>query len=174
MPQGDGYSANGLTYYLAKSLHQTVDTDHSYAAPVNICTMTDHNYSAPIESIEVDLEMEYADDLTYVTTCGKMFTIKRNEIPPKLKPRSLNINLGKTEEFVVTRNGEITWRKCKLLGSLLGTEEDIKRRKGAIRSKRDVFYSNMDIVLKMRAFNVYIGSIFLYNSELWGADKSPD
>ena len=137
--------------------------------------MTDLNYSAPIESIEVDLEMEYADDLTYVTTCGKMFAIKRNEIPPKLKPRSLNINLGKTEEFVVTRNGEITWRKCKLLGSLLGTEEDIKRRKGlaiaAIRSKRDVFYSNMDIVLKMRAFNVYIGSIFLYNSELWGLTK---
>ena len=138
---------NGFTYYLAKSLHQTADTDHSYAAPVNIGTMTDHKYSAPIESIEVDLEMEYADDLTYVTTCGKMFAIKRNEIPPKLKPRSLNINLGKTEEFVVTRNGEITWRKCKLLGSLLGTEEDIKRRKSlaiaAIRSKRDIFYSNI-------------------------------
>ena len=176
VPQGDGFSANEFTYYLAKSLHQTLDTDHDYAKSVNIGTMTDHDYSAPIESIEVDLDMEYADDLTYVTTCGKMFVIKCNEIPHKLKPRNLNINLSKTEEFVITRNGEIAWRKCKLLGSLLGTVEDIKRRKSlaiaAIRAKKDVFYSNMDIILKMRAFNVYVGSIFLYNSELWGLTQT--
>ena len=39
-------------------------------------------------------------------------------------------------------------------------------------AKKDVFYSNMDIILKMRAFNVYVGSIFLYNSELWGLTQT--
>ena len=172
VPQGDGYSANEFTYYLANSLSDQTIIDHDYAAPVSIHMFTDHDYAALEESIELDVDMEYADDITYVTTCGKLFTIKRNEITNKLKARNLNINATKTEEYVIVRNGDVKWKKCKLLGSLLDTAEDIVRRKGlaiaAIKAKKEIFYSDMDVIMKMRAFNVYVGSIFLYNCELWG------
>ena len=55
----------------------------------------DHNYAASIDSVEVDLNMEYADDITYVTTCGTLFMIKRCEIPAKLAPRNLTVNMTK-------------------------------------------------------------------------------
>ena len=76
------------------------------------------------------LDMEYADDLTYITTCKKLFIIKKDEITAKLKPRNLIINATKTEEYVIFRGGNGSWKKCKLLGSLLGTDEDITRCKG--------------------------------------------
>ena len=87
----------------------------------------------------------------------------------KLRGRNLNINVSK--EYVILRNGDVEWKMYKLLGSLLDTAEDIKRHKGftiaAIKAKKDIFYSNMDVIMKMRAFNVYVDSIFLYNCELW-------
>ena len=36
------------------------------------------------------------------------------------------VNEEKAEEFTINRNGEVTWKKCKLLGTLLDTEEDVK------------------------------------------------
>ena len=64
------------------------------------------------------------------------------------------------------------YRKCKLLGSLLDTEKDIDRRKiltiDAMKKHKHIFNSNrISIQLKIRCFNAYISSIFLYNSELW-------
>ena len=64
------------------------------------------------------------------------------------------------------------WKCCKLLGSLLDTELDIKRRKiltiDAMKKLRTVFNSSrISIVLKVRCFIAYIDSVFLYNSELW-------
>ena len=63
------------------------------------------------------------------------------------------------------------WKDCKLLGSLLSTVEDIKRRKGlaiaAMNNMKHIFYGKRDIKVKLRAFNCYVSSIFLYNSELW-------
>ena len=177
VPQGDGYSANAFTFYLANSLDEPQHCDHSYAAPPKI-EMSDHNYAASIDNVEIDLDMEYADDLTYITTCAKLFTIRKSEITERLKPRGLIINQSKTEEYVIVRDGDDKWRKCKLLGSLLGTEEDIARRKGlaiaAIRQKSDIFYSRLDIPMKMRAFNCYVASIFLYNSELWGLTRTQE
>ena len=104
--------------------------------------------------------------------------IRNNEITEKLKPRNLIINESKTEECIIVRGGDGKWRKCKLLGSLLGTKEDIARRKGlaiaAIKEKSDVFYSSLDISMKMRAFNCYAASIFVNNCELWGVTKTQE
>ena len=120
--------------------------------------------------------MEYADDFTYITTCKQLRILKKRELPPVLAKRGLVVNETKTEEYSISREGDDRWKRCKLLGSLLSTEEDIARRKAlavaAISSKSEIFYSNLDIPMKMRAFNVYVGSIFLYNSELWGLTKT--
>ena len=71
------------------------------------------------------------------------------------------------------------WEKCNLLGSLLDTEHDIKRRKGqamnAFRKKKKILKSNkISLSTRIRAFNAYVASIFLYNSELWTFTKNKE
>ena len=74
-------------------------------------------------------------------------------------------------------NKEPDWRKCKLLGSLLGTEEDIQRRKiltiDSMTSYEDLYKSKrISIPLKVRTFLAYSASVFLYNSELWALSET--
>ena len=69
------------------------------------------------------------------------------------------------------------WKNCKLLGSLLDTENDIERRKNLtmqnMKNLQTLLTSNkLSIKLKMRLFNTYLSSIMLYNSELWTMTKS--
>ena len=69
------------------------------------------------------------------------------------------------------------WRNCKLLGSLLETETDIKRRKQltivSMKKYNHIFTSkHIGNKLKIRTFNMYIGSVFLYNSENWAVNKT--
>ena len=83
------------------------------------------------------------------------------------------MNEAKTEEFSVIPNGNDDWKKCKLVGSLLDTSEDIKRRTSlantAYCNLKTVFLSNrISIKVKLRVFRALIESIFLYNSEVWG------
>ena len=59
---------------------------------------------------------------------------------------------------------------CKLLGKLLNTEEDIKRRKIlAINATSNLhrFFENekLTINLKLKLISTYIEPIFIYNSE---------
>ena len=69
-------------------------------------------------------------------------------------------------------NKEPDWQKCKLLGSLLHTKCDIERRKiltlDSMKAFEHIFKSKrISISLKIRTFNTYCASIFLYNSKLW-------
>ena len=64
------------------------------------------------------------------------------------------------------------WRKCKLLGSCLGTKEDIERRKelliDSMKNLSELFQSkHISLILKIPLFIAFINSIMLYNSELW-------
>ena len=64
------------------------------------------------------------------------------------------------------------WKECKLLGSKLGTENDIANRKGltigAMTKFRKIFKTKfISTGIKIRVFLTFICSIFLYNSELW-------
>ena len=45
----------------------------------------------------------------------------REEIPEKLKDRNLSINQEKTEEYMIEKDGDQHWRKCKYLGTMLDT-----------------------------------------------------
>ena len=69
------------------------------------------------------------------------------------------------------------WRMCKLLGSYLCTEKDISNRKSLSLQTMNKFTEIFDSKcvsneVRMRTFNIYIGSVFLYNSELWGVSES--
>ena len=64
-----------------------------------------------------------------------------------------------------------------ILGTMLDTSEDIKRRKRLAREAMDkIKYISrdrrLDIDIKMRAFNAYTSSVFLYNSETWTVNKT--
>ena len=69
--------------------------------------------------------------------------------------------------------------KCKILGSLLDTNEDIKRIKqlanNAVRKLQHIFNNNrLNIKTKVRIVNACVESIFLYNSELWTLKKTAE
>ena len=89
---------------------------------------------------------------------------------------NLIVNTEKTDEYTVNRNSN-DWKKCKMLGTILETGNDIKRRKGlaidAINKIKHIL-NNKKVTLKTksRAFEAYISSIFLYNSELWTMTKN--
>ena len=79
------------------------------------------------------------------------------------------MNEEKTEEFTIKRNVEETWKKCKLLGTLLDTEGDVKRRKvlgmNVVNSMKEIFFGDISIEVKVRSFNCYVSSVFLHNCE---------
>lgn len=79
-----------------------------------------------------------------------------------LKEEGLTINDSKTEKYNISINSDTTWKKCKYLGSLLDTTEDIKRRKGLAH----------DSFKTLRVFKAYVESIFLYNAEIWTLTKT--
>ena len=54
----------------------------------------------------------------------------KDERPVQLNQQGLKVNKSKTEEYIIKRaNCGNCWRDCKLLGSLLDTQNVIKRRK---------------------------------------------
>ena len=93
-------------------------------------------------------------------------------LPSILSEEGLYINKSKTEKYHIRKCSDTKWKSCKYLGSLIGTEEDIKRRKGLTHDN----YHALESILKsklvsepvrIRIFRAYFESIFLYNSELW-------
>ncbi len=137
---------------------------------------SDHNYSRSNEETLPGrlMDLQYADDTSWLGVNNAKEKIKKvkEEIPGKLARQNLFVNDSKTEEFVITRNGDDSWKKCKLLGSHLDTEEDIKRRKGLAIStynkmRHVIENKSTKNVTKSRILKTYVESIFLYNSETW-------
>ena len=69
------------------------------------------------------------------------------------------------------------WKNCKCLGSMIDTSADIKRRKSlsidAMNKLKQVWKNKrVKTCTKLKIFNAYITSIFLYNSELWSLNSS--
>ncbi len=71
----------------------------------------------------------------------------------------------------VIKNNNPDWKKCILVGSLLGTKQDIERRKmlviNSMKNLSNIFKSkHISRKLKMRTFTAFINYVLLYNSEL--------
>ena len=127
---------------------------------------------------KVEIDPKYADDITFV----RALEVKRNQaerlVPTMLKDEGLFVNNSKTEKHHASKYSDNKeWMKCKYLGSLLGTEEDIKRRKITAHDS----FKTLETILnskriseknRLRIFKQYIESIFLYNSEIWILAKS--
>ena len=119
---------------------------------------------------KVKVDPKHADDITFIRSHISEIDMIIRIIPDMLKEGDLIENASKREQYSVPSE-DGNWKKCKCLGSLLDTEEDISRRKGltedGMRNLEKIFESNrLSQKTKVRVFNAYISSIFLYNSEL--------
>jgi hypothetical protein len=149
-----------------KEKHQDHTSSNEFKVPQLIkydpYTKTPPNFS---------IHMEYADDISSISDNPNITNMKKKYLTPKLTERKLTINESKSEYYIIERNGDESWKKCKFLGSLLDTDCDITRRKGlavaAITNMKHIFQGNLPIETKVRAFHCFISSIFLYNCELW-------
>ena len=117
------------------------------------------------------------DDLTFIRSVHNKLNQVERVVPNTLAEYNLSINADKTEKYSITSEENEKWRHCKLLGSKLDTEADISRRKGlaidAYKTLEKIFENKkIGVVLRIRVFNTYISSVFLYNSELWTLTKS--
>ena len=181
----DCASANSFTYYLAKSLEvQTPDQiihDHHYHHQSITSReipdeLIEHNYAQPMQIQHFDIEMEYVDDLSKLTSDHNDIRRYEHNVEENLGKKGLKVNKNKAKYYIITRQNH-QWKKCKLLETLLNSEEDIKRRKIlAINAANNLrcFFENdkLAISLKLKLINTYIESIFLYNSETWTLTKS--
>ena len=177
VPQDDCVSANLFTFYLAKALGSNKHDDHDYCStivkpPAHITN--DHQYA--YVSDEINLNMEYADDMSHILSDMRSIEYSKKALPSRLSSWDLIMNEEKTEEFAIKRNGEETWKKCKLLGTLLDTQDDVKRRKvlamNVVNSMKEIFFRDRSIEVKVGSFNCYVGSAFLYNCETWTLTKT--
>ena len=168
VPQGDCVSANLFTFYLAKALASNKHDNHDYCStkvkpPPHITN--DHQYQYIND--EINLNMEYTDDMSHISSDIRNIEYAKKMLPSKLSSWDLIMNEGKTEELTIKRDGKETWRKYKLLGALLDTEEDVKRRKvlamNVVNLMKEIFFG--DISIEVRSYNCYVSSVFLYNCE---------
>ena len=101
-------------------------------------------------------------------------------IPQKLRTHNLHVNISKTEKHSVDQSKQSeSWKKCKYLGTMLDTSTDIQRRKSLTyvafnKYKKILTKRSLPLTLRMRLFEVYATSIFMYNSELWTLTKSEE
>ncbi len=177
-PQGDCASANSFTFYLAKALENQLPTLHVHQNHLNAIPdhLTELSYSIQTQIEHINIEMEYADDLSKITSDYANMQKYENEKPVTLCSTGLNVNNEKTERYTINKASG-NWRKCKLLGTMLDTNEDIKRRKIlAINAANNLgrFFdnSNLTIKTKLRLVQTYIEPIFLYNAETWTLTKT--
>jgi hypothetical protein len=169
-PQGDGLSGTNYNVYFENALEE-VRTECEAA---NITPLRDHDYHIrpPDESI-------YADDEDLIDTDESISKWRRENIIPTLQKHSLMANPDKTEITILKRGEkhEELWRKCKKLGTLLGDQEEIIRRKAlatASLSKCLAIWNRNHVKMerKVQIYNSVVRSILLYNCETWAIGKT--
>ena len=183
--QGDCLSAILFIFYLAKALsprRNAIEQEHNY----QIMSNTQVNWKTVREN-RTTISPKYADDVTWASTSSEVVEELEVTVPPLLDDYNLQVNNSKTEKYTIPCNdrsdilsehsysanpSKDEWKKCKLLGSYIDTEKDIKHRKSLIidnmKKHKHIYKSkHLSIDLKVRHFNCYQTTIFLYNASLW-------
>ena len=155
-PQGDGLSPVLFIVYLENALRDVrLQLEHEFLPPEVAC----------------------ADDVDFIS----MKKIQRCwDIQAKLQPHQLNVNIDKTEytgiERQSTRDDE-SWRSIQNVGSLLGDDRDVERRKTLSTialSKLNAAWLRQDKIklkIRLKLYKNLIKSIILYNCGTWGLTK---
>ena len=164
-PQGECSSAKNFTFYLANTLEEFEQGEVT---------------TQPQLETFLSMELLYADDISKISNDISEIERTHDKYPEILEKRGLQINEDKTEKYTISRtNTDQTWKKCKLLGTLLDTTEDIKRRKSlaieATKSVQSAFKNKkLWIGTKANIFDTYVSSVFLYNACTWTITQSQE
>ena len=107
---------------------------------------------------------------------AKIDQVKRT-VPGMLYEEGLYVNKSKNEKHHVNKYSNKSWRSCNYLGSLVGTEEDIKQESFSSWKLSHLFKSILKSELmsesvRIRVFKAYFESIFVCNSELQTLTKA--
>ena len=120
---------------------------------------------------ENSYELIYADDVNFVS----LSDIKLNEIEVIFRKWGLTLNKSKTEERLINEEKTV-WKTMKILGSYVGTCEDIKKMKTlatlAMNRLNPIWKSGISIGKKIRIYKTYVLSIFLIGCSAWVDSKS--
>ena len=182
--QGDWLSAVLFIYYLAKWLKEEQTKTHGlylcskYADDITYVTTS-------LEKIE-EIERDTPPKLKSYNLQVNQSNTEKYQIPrPILEQYRPELGINTNQNVLWS---ELDWivniqpvtpestptnlKECNLLGTKLDTNADIKRRTiltlDAMKSLRHIFEShNISQDIKIRIFNAYAASIFLYNSETW-------
>ena len=187
--QGDVLSAILFIFYLACCLGKETKTylNKLLIAPKYADDITYvSSKSNIIDEIQIQIPKKLRKfNLTINESKTEIYQVPK---PTPLQPPKLTF-----EELLMHKDGKPRWseldwlinckpkpikddtpnyKQCKLLGSLLDTNSDIKKRKilaiESMKKLTKIFKSQrISIELKIRCFQTYVSSIFLYNSELW-------
>ena len=169
--QGDCLSAILFIYYLAKSVKTfpkvTIREDHEGEA-----LWSPLDWLIRKDKLNIEIDPKYSDDMAFIRSQRAKINMIKRIIPNMLKEADLIENSSKREEYIISRNSNDKWSTCKYLGSKLETKKDIERRKilslDAMKTLEPIFRSrNISEKTKIRIFEAYVNSIFLYNCELW-------
>ena len=114
---------------------------------------------------------QYADDTTLHNRNDDEAKALVAECEPIFNEDNLKLNTQKTEYVDVTRNSN-EWRSIKLLGSLLGSAEDVDMRiSKANRAFGSISWRRHSFQSRLCMFNCLIMPILLYNCGLWTLSK---
>jgi hypothetical protein len=201
--QGDCLSAVLFIYYLACALKEEQETtenkDHNYCKKeekemqINPKYADDITYITTSKAIHQNTEKITSERLSKYNlmvndTKTEVYQVpeEKKETPPPepvLRENDGRKNLWSELDWVLPEpippEPPPRWKECKLLGSKIGTENDISNRKGltigAMAKFRRIFKTKLiSTAIKIRVFLCFICSIFLYNSELWSLTKTQE
>ena len=159
-PQGDSLSPVLFILYLEAALREIRDL---------------HDREDLIPS-----EVAYADDVDFISMVQHKDI---NQVQQVLGKYNLLVNNDKTEYTNIKREAKTedeTWRKVKKVGSLLGDEEDIDRRKTLstlAMNKMLAIWIRKDKINQARRIHLYralVRSILLYNCGTWAVTKDAE
>ena len=164
-PQGDGLSPILFAIYLESALK------HVRAKAAEM-------HPRPTDDNELPQEALYADDSDFISTSPSFLTYLKELIPPTIGQFKLHANATKWEDTTLMPSAKDedrpSWRTTKKLGSLLGDEEDIERRKrlatASFKSLRLMWERRKitSVETRIRAYNALVLPVLLYNCGTWG------
>ncbi|KAK3701307.1 hypothetical protein RRG08_066799 [Elysia crispata] len=159
-PQGDSLSPVLFSVYLENALKEVRTI---LPRPTNELEKT------------LPTEIAYADDVDFV---GLNF-VDTEEVQNTLHKYNLLVNIDKTEFTTLSRAGT-EYKNTKKVGTLIGDEEDVERRKrlsnAALTKLLNVWIKGDKIKrkTKLKLYRSLVKSILVYNCGTWALTKSEE
>ena len=159
-PQGDSLSPVLFSVYLENALKEVRTI---LPRPTNELEKT------------LPTDIAYADDVDFV---GLKF-VDTEEVQNTLHKYNLLVNVDKTEFTTLSRAGT-EYKNTKKVGTLIGDEEDVKRRKrlsnAALTKLLNVWIKGDKIKrkTKLKLYRSLVKSILVYNCGTWALTKSEE